>query len=325
MSGTSFSSLPHGALTDVGIQRREGVNQDSIISADLPVGALFAIADGMGGHAAGELASRVALETLVETLRTKKGPLPVRLPQAVQEANLSVLRHAVGENVGMGTTLVALVIDKGAAIIAHAGDCRAYLLRERELRQLTQDHSWVAEQVRLGNMTEEEARVHQWRNIVSNGLGGEERVRLDLQGVALRRGDRLLLCSDGLCGVLPDETMQQELLLHHPPQETCAALVRAANAAGGPDNISVIVIDVERDARLPTYSLPQVRPDGPLYADLLMEAYQSNNPLHYLILVIAYFTVLGVMLFNEQSFVIAILGIGIMMGLFMWRRRSVKI
>ncbi|GAA5513599.1 hypothetical protein Dcar01_02340 [Deinococcus carri] len=312
MRAAATPPLASGLLTDVGRQRR--VNQDAALALDLPRGGLYAVADGMGGHAAGELAANLALDTLSQHYLDGRAAPPERLAEAVQAANLAVLRHAVGEYVGMGTTLLALIVDRGAAIVAHVGDSRAYLLREGELHRLTDDHSWVAEQVRLGHLTEEEARHHQWRSVVSNALGGEERVRLELFGLPLRAGDRLLLCSDGLSGVVADCKLLKLLLRRETPDQVARALVNAANDAGGPDNITAVIVDVLQDQRLPHYALPVRQGQGPMYVDALLSAQRGSSPLTYVLLILAYFTLLGVMLMPEYRTVIGLLGAVLLLG-----------
>lgn len=320
MRAPATPSLTSGLLTDVGRQRQGGVNQDAALALDLPTGGLYAVADGMGGHAAGELAANLALDALSQQYLDGRGAPPVRLAEAVQSANVAVLRHAVGEYVGMGTTLLAALIDRGAALIAHVGDSRAYLLRGGELHRLTEDHSWVAEQVRLGHMTEAEARDHQWRSVVSNALGGEERVRLELFGLPLRAGDRLLLCSDGLSSVVTDQELL--LLLSRPlePESTARILVNAANDGGGPDNITALIIDVHRDSPAPRYALPVRREDGPTYVDVLLSTQRGSSLLTYLLLMVAYFTLLGIMLVPERRALIGLLGTAALVGLLVWQR-----
>ncbi|GGS26871.1 PP2C family protein-serine/threonine phosphatase [Deinococcus knuensis] len=320
MRASATPSLTSGLLTDVGRQRQGGVNQDAALALDLPHGGLYAVADGMGGHAAGELAANLALDALSQQYLDGRGTPPARLAEAVQSANVAVLRHAVGEYVGMGTTLLAALIDRGAALIAHVGDSRAYLLRGGELHRLTEDHSWVAEQVRLGHMTEAEARDHQWRSVVSNALGGEERVRLEMFGLPLRSGDRLLLCSDGLSSVVTDQELL--LLLARPlePEATARVLVNAANDGGGPDNITALIIDVQREGRLPTYPLPLRREDGPVYVDVLLSTQRGSSLLTYLLLMIAYFTLLGIMLVPERRVLIGLIGTAALVGLLLWQR-----
>lgn len=322
MRAAATPFLSSGILTDVGRQRRGRANEDAALALDLGQGGLYAVADGMGGHAAGELAANLALDTLSQGYLSGRGAPPVRLAEAMQAANLAVLRHAVGEYVGMGTTLLALLVDRGAGLIAHVGDSRAYLLRDGELHRLTDDHSWVAEQVRLGNLSEEEARHHQWRSVVSNALGGEERVRLELFGLPLRAGDRLLLCSDGLSGAVPDSVLLDLLQRPQPPDQTVHSLVDAANDAGGADNITTIVVDVLRDQRLPHYPLPPRPVDGPLYVDLLLSAQRGSSPLTYVLLIVAYFTLLGMILVPESRTVIGLLGVALLSGVLVAQRAA---
>ncbi|WP_081994932.1 PP2C family protein-serine/threonine phosphatase [Deinococcus radiopugnans] len=320
MQAAGAPNWSFGLLTDVGRQRQGGVNQDAALALDLPHGGLFAVADGMGGHAAGELAATLALDALSQHYLARRTPPPIRLAEAVQDANVAVLRHAVGEYVGMGTTLIAALIDRGALLIAHVGDSRAYLLRGGELFRLTEDHSWVSEQVRLGHLTEEEAREHQWRSVVSNALGGEERVRLELFGLRLRAGDRVMLCSDGLSSVVKDTDLLRLLVRPLAPDATARLLVDAANDAGGPDNITVLVIDVRQDLKLPIYDLPPAHHGGPDYVDVLLGTQRGSSMTTYLLLMIAYFTLLGVMLLPAQRPGLAVTGTALLLGILVVQR-----
>jgi PPM family protein phosphatase len=316
--------LASGLLTDVGRQR--SINQDAGLILDLPRGGLFAVADGMGGHAAGELAANLALDTLSSSFLNGRGAAPERLAEAVQEANLAVLRSAVGEYVGMGTTLVALVIDRAAALIAHVGDSRAYLLRAGVLHRLTEDHSWVAEQVRLGHLTEDEARNHQWRSVVSNALGGEERVRLELYGLPLRRGDRLLLCSDGLSGVISEAELYAVMAQQPDPDLAVRQLIDLSNAEGGPDNITAIVVDIEQSSRMPSYALPNRQNEGPLYVDMLLNSRRGNSLVTYIALVLVYCTLMGLVLYPQHQTLIGGVGLLLLVGLLVllqvWNHRQ---
>lgn len=312
--------MSSGVLTDVGRQRVGGVNQDAAVALELPQGGLYAVADGMGGHAAGELAANLALDTLTQHFLDSRGPAPERLAGAVQAANLAVVRHAVGESVGMGTTLLAALVDRGAVLIAHVGDSRAYLLRGGELRRLTDDHSWVAEQVRLGFLTEEEARHHQWKSVVSNALGGEERVRLELFGMLLRAGDRLLLCSDGLSGVVDGPALEGLLARQDDPDQLVRVLINAANDAGGPDNITAVVVDVRQEAGAPRYPLPERSGNGPEYVDVLLSSRRGSSLLTYLILTLGYFTLLGVILVPEHRAATALLGLTLLVAVLAGQR-----
>lgn len=325
MASSSVPRLSSGVLTDIGRQRAGSVNQDAALALDLARGGLFAVADGMGGHAAGELAANLALETLSKAFEKRPRNLPWSLAEAVQEANSTVLKHAVGESVGMGTTLLALLIDKGAALVAHVGDSRAYLLREGELQRLTEDHSWVAEQVRQGFLTEEEAKHHQWKSVVSNALGGEERVRLELFGFPVKAGDRLLICSDGLSGVVEEELLARILSRPESPEHIARLMVDAANDGGGPDNITVVVVDITDDQPLPYYPLPTGMETGPEYLDILMSTYKGNGIRTYLLLSVIYFTLLGFILIPEYRWPIGVSGGVLLMMLFFgerfWRSR----
>ncbi|WP_425145309.1 PP2C family protein-serine/threonine phosphatase [Deinococcus sp.] len=307
--------LPSAMLTDVGLSRQRSINQDAALVLDLPSGGLYAVADGMGGHAAGELASNLALDQLSSNFLGGKGSSPERLAEAVQAANLAVLRSAVGEYVGMGTTLITLLVERSVALIAHVGDSRAYLLRGGDLHRLTEDHSWVAEQVRLGHLTESEARTHQWRSVVSNALGGEERVRLELYGFTLQAGDRLLLCSDGLSGVVDEADLHAMLSAGWPPTHTTRQLINAANEQGGPDNITAIVVDIEAVSGMPVYRLPSRREDGPMYVDLLLSSRRGNSPVTYVALVLVYFTLMGLVLYPQHRSLIASVGLGLLAAL----------
>ncbi len=320
MQAAGAPNWSFGLLTDVGRQRQGGVNQDAALALHLPHGGLFAVADGMGGHAAGELAANLALDALSQHYLARRSSPPTRLAEAVQEANVAVLRHAVGEYVGMGTTLIAALIDRGALLIAHVGDSRAYLLRGGELFRLTEDHSWVSEQVRLGHLTEEEAREHQWRSVVSNALGGEERVRLELFGLRLRAGDRVLLCSDGLSSVVTDMKLLKLLARPVDPDATARCLVDAANDAGGPDNITVLVIDVLQDLKLPAYDLPANLHGGPDYVDVLLGTQRGGSLVTYLLLLIAYLTLLGVMLMPAHRPALGVIGTALVLGILVFQR-----
>lgn len=312
----STALFPASVLSDAGKQRMDSVNEDAGLILELPQGGLYAVADGMGGHAAGELASTLALQALVTAYRSGKKAPPEKLARAVQQANLKVLRHAVGEYAGMGTTLVALLIDKGAALVAHVGDSRAYLLRARQLYRLTEDHSWVAEQVRLGHLSELEAEEHHWRSVVSNALGGEEQVRLELYGFPLQRGDRLLLCSDGLSSVVDEYVLREMLSWQLSPTQITRQLIDAANTQGGPDNITALVVDIPTlPWPLPRYDLPAKRQDGPVYLNVWLGQQWDKYLLNYLMLGSIYFTLLALFIFPQRTPQILLLGLGLLGGL----------
>jgi protein phosphatase len=242
-------------LTDVG-RRRESNEDDFLLE---PGRGVYAVADGMGGHAAGEIASRLAIETLHEVLQrndTPSKPMSSEdaaewLRSAVVEANRricdSIRLHE--ERRGMGTTVVALVHSGDDAVIGHVGDSRMYLLRGGELLRMTSDHSWVNEQVKLGLMNDDTAQRHPMRNIVTRALGSRPDVLVDLTSLQIRPGDVFLLCSDGLNTMLADDQIHAVMLAHrHDPEGACRALVEEANRRGGDDNVTVVVACVSEVA-----------------------------------------------------------------------------
>ena len=223
-----------GARTDVG-RVREG-NEDSYMVHE----PLFAVADGMGGHQGGEVASKLALDTLLEATDG------VALAQAVQDANRAVFERAGSDPAlaGMGTTLTAFIADGDTLRLAHVGDSRAYLLRDGELQRITTDHTVVEGLVEKGELTPQEASIHPQRSILTRAVGVEGDVQVDQASLDLRPGDRLLLCSDGLTGMIEDDHINRILEERPDPQDAADALVEAANEAGGQDNVTAVVIDV---------------------------------------------------------------------------------
>ena len=216
-------------------------NQDSAVAE----AGVFAVADGMGGHAAGEVASRVAVEAL------RAGVAADGLVESVRLANRAVLARADEDPTlrGMGTTLCALALDEDAARveIVNVGDSRAYLFRDGLLEQITADHNYVAELERDGRITAEEAKVHPQRNIITRVIGNDPEVEVDVFHIDPFRRDRFLLSSDGLFNEISDEEIAQILRAHPEPQAAADELVRRANAAGGRDNTTVVIVDVVDD------------------------------------------------------------------------------
>jgi protein phosphatase len=236
-------------LTDIG-RRREN-NQDQLLVDDRH--GVYAVADGMGGHAAGEVASQIAIEALEDAMsadswhpgEASAQEIFERLEQAFKEGNRRICESVVsrGEWRGMGTTIVALVASGDRALIGHVGDSRAYLLRDGRLVRLTNDHSWVSEQVRLGLLTDEEAHKHPMRNIITRALGNREELEVDVTQEEFLPGDIYLLCSDGLSSMLSDEEIRRTLCDRpHDPENACKTLVELANERGGDDNITVVVL-----------------------------------------------------------------------------------
>ena len=209
--------------------------------------AVAIIADGMGGHAAGEVASRIACETMLRRALQGGAAPPVLLREAVEEANAAILEKASREAdlAGMGTTVTALLLAGNRVFVAHVGDSRLYILRDRRLHCLSRDHTLVAEMVRCGQLSHEAARTHPDRNIIYKALGTDPHLdpAVGGRGLPVRPGDRLLLCSDGLTDLVTDDVIARELWAHDPP-DACRVLVQLALDAGGHDNITVGVFRV---------------------------------------------------------------------------------
>jgi protein phosphatase len=230
--------LASGASTDQGQLRTN--NEDSfLVDGDR---ALFAVADGMGGHRGGEVASRTAIEALRAAVASGSA-----LNDAVSKANTAVISRAAGDEnlMGMGTTMTAVIVIGGRQLlIAHVGDSRAYLVHDDTMRRVTDDHSLVEELVREGRLTPEQAESHPQRAIVTRALGVNDDVDVDVYTIEVEAGDRLMLCSDGLTTMLRERDIERVLHAERDAQHAADALVDAANDAGGEDNITVVVVDV---------------------------------------------------------------------------------
>jgi protein phosphatase len=232
--------LVSGASTDKGQVR--AVNEDGyIVDRRLQ---LFAVADGMGGHRAGDIASATALEALRAEIANG-----AQLERAIGAANLAVFEKSSSDDSmqGMGTTVTAAMPGTASLTIGHVGDSRAYLLRDGEFSRVTTDHSLVEELVQDGSLTEEQAAIHPQRSIVTRALGVDRAVEVDLYSIQLRDHDRILLCSDGLTTMLRNDDIATVLRREQDPAKAANALVDAANEAGGEDNITTVVIDVHDD------------------------------------------------------------------------------
>ncbi len=260
MSPTPSLSFRWAVNSDKGLRRTS--NEDS--HCERPEIGLFVVADGMGGHVAGEVASRVAVEAIqafiAETAtadRNRTWPFPFepslsleanRLKAAFRLANRRIA-SAIADSSdlrGMATTASALLAGAATACVAHVGDSRVYVLRNGQLEQITHDHSWVEEQVRAGTMSPTAARQHPWRNVVTRALSGGEDPEVDVTEVSPAGGERYLLCSDGLFSVVGDQQITE--ILGDPNlslEQICDALITAANAGGGPDNITTLVLQVD--------------------------------------------------------------------------------
>jgi len=231
--------MRYAMRTDVGKVRRH--NEDAALM--MPECGVFAVADGMGGHNAGDVASRLAVESMRGRLRGRN-PQAALLQNAVQETNIVLLQRAKEDPAcqGMGTTLTLLCVLEGAALIAHVGDSRCYRYRNGALLQCTQDHSVVAELMRQGVLTPEEARVHPYRNVITRALGTAGHVEVDIVEMDAKPGDRFLLCSDGLSGEVPDEAIAR-LLRADDLDEAADALLTAALDAGAEDNVTLLLLE----------------------------------------------------------------------------------
>jgi PPM family protein phosphatase len=241
-------------LTDTGRKRRQ--NEDAFVCEP----PLFAIADGMGGAQAGEVASRLAAAAFEEGADAIQGEDGVAT--VVRAANARIFERALQDPAvaGMGTTATVAVVDETAATvtIAHVGDSRAYLYRDGVLEQLTTDHSLVGELVRSGRLTEDEAAVHPHRSVITRALGTDAEVEVDTRTLAVAAGDLVLLCSDGLSAMVRDDEILRVLReTDGEPRAAAAALVAAANAAGGEDNVTVVLFELLSEA-LPSQDAPGV-------------------------------------------------------------------
>lgn len=238
-SSVEVVSSYYGSRTEIGNVREH--NEDSLTV--LP--PLFAVADGMGGHEAGEVASEITINTLNDL--APQSADAEALARAVVAANLNVIKapsQGVGRE-GMGTTLTAAILEKERLVIAQVGDSRAYLLHNGSLKQLTRDHSLMADMIEAGQLTEAEARVHPNRSVITRAIGSDPHMQPDLYELNVETGDRLLLCSDGICGMIEDHEIAS-IMRQAPSAQSCAdQLVEAALAAGGFDNATAVVVDVE--------------------------------------------------------------------------------
>jgi protein phosphatase len=246
----------HG-ITDVGLLRTH--NEDCFETDDLH--QVYVVADGMGGHNHGEVASRVAVDSIREFIAQsvdRDGTLPIgydadllqhsnRLKRSIQVAHDQVLTaiREDGTLLGMGTTIVGAMLGDEVLAIAHVGDSRGYRLRNGKLELLTQDHTWVNEQVVAGYLSEEQAKSHPLKNVVTRALGGDSEVMVDVTETDARDGDVFLLCSDGLTTMLSDQEIHERMVANGSLEEICQRMVHDANARGGFDNVTVVLLKVE--------------------------------------------------------------------------------
>ena len=245
-----------GSISDVGRKRKS--NEDNYCANDKE--GLYVVADGMGGHAAGEVASELATETIEEFIKLTSSDADItwpfgldeklsltgnRLKTAIRFANRKLLERVQesAEYEGMATTVAAVLLDKNQAQVAHVGDSRVYLVRDNAIRQLTSDHSWVNEQVMSGLIDSEQARSHPLRNVVTRALGGKEGLEIDLQVLDLQAGDLLLICSDGLTSMVEDSEILKVVNSRAlKVNEVVRGLIDVANESGGEDNITTVAL-----------------------------------------------------------------------------------
>jgi len=258
------SALGHvGAITDPGRRRRR--NEDAYVIEP----PLFAVADGMGGAQAGEVASRLAAAALKESGAGAGGER--RIVSLIQEANRRVYdRSNEDPNVsGMGTTMTVALVEDGQVAFGHVGDSRAYLIRDGSMEQLTEDHSLVAELMRSGKLSPEEAETHPQRSVITRALGTDPDVDVDTFTIAARAGDLFLLCSDGLTTMVPNESILDLIERHRTDMDKALrALVSAANKGGGEDNITVVAFEIAEEVSPPDGDTrEQALPSAPVLLD----------------------------------------------------------
>ena len=233
-------------ITDVG--QRRSTNQDFVYASEEPVGNLpnlFVVADGMGGHRAGDFASRYTVEVILKGVRADRERNPIRIiRKAIETANLKVLEKANSsdELAGMGTTVVAATVIGHYIYVANVGDSRLYLIRDT-IEQITKDHSLVEEMVRIGEINREQARNHPDKNIITRAVGVSSRVRIDFFDIKLERGDIILMCSDGLSNMIEDDEIERIIKDGSDLPEIALELIGEANQNGGKDNIAVVLIE----------------------------------------------------------------------------------
>ncbi len=255
---TALPSITWAVSSDPGLRRAS--NEDSYSTR--PDVGLFVVADGMGGHVAGEVASRLAVESIEAFIEETAGadknrtwPFPFepalsleanRLKAAFRLANRRIASKIADaqELRGMATTASAILLGPANACVGHVGDSRVYVLRDGRLDQITSDHSWVEEQVRAGTLSPSAARQHPWRNVVTRALSGGDDPEVDVTEVTPIAGERYLLCSDGLFAVATDDVILEILARDEPLETICRQLVDLANERGGPDNITTLVLDI---------------------------------------------------------------------------------
>lgn len=233
------------SITDTGVLRT--MNQDYCFSSNTPIGKLpnlYIVCDGMGGHKAGEYASRYTVERIVASAYRSRTDNPVRvLKSAIQKANeiLVVESQEYKEKQGMGTTVVAATIIDDKMYVANVGDSRLYVINET-IEQITNDHSYVEEMIRIGKIKREDAMQHEKKNVITRAVGATEKIKIDFFEVELRENDTILLCTDGLSNMVRDQRICEIVLSHDDVEEIGKVLIDEANRNGGQDNITAVVV-----------------------------------------------------------------------------------
>ena len=234
------------SMTDIGRKRK--LNQDYVYTCETPLGNLpnlFIVADGMGGHNAGDFASKHTVEVIVNTIQNETEQEPIKIiKQAIVNANESIRRKSEEneELRGMGTTVVVATVIGRCLYVANVGDSRLYLM-DQEIRQITRDHSLVEEMVRIGEIDRESARTHPDKNIITRAIGAAEQIEVDFFEIELKEGDNILMCSDGLTNMLEDSDIRKIMKGQRDVAGKAEELIKAANNNGGKDNIAVIIIE----------------------------------------------------------------------------------
>ncbi len=265
------SLIKYSGRTDMGQVRENNEDKFDVYEPTDPVilaqrGSLYAVADGMGGALAGQIASEMLLKNLI--LGYYNSPLEHAehaMEEAIAEANsrIHTLAQMVPERRGMGTTLVALAVVENRVLVVHVGDSRAYLVRDGEISQITTDHSWVEEQVSLGAMSRSDAELSPFRNVITRSVGASATVIPDMQWCNSQVGDTWVLCSDGLTGHVADQEIAH-IVQHETPSEVTRQLIHLANARGGRDNITVMVVSIEGFTSHATPQVPAVESSPPV-------------------------------------------------------------
>jgi PPM family protein phosphatase len=239
------------ACSDVGKMRN--INQDAVYYVDDEKLPIYMVADGMGGHKSGEYASNLSIHVISrmydekrEAMASGELEIPQFINDAFKAANEKIVKEGAEDETikKMGTTLTLIIVKEGEAYIGHIGDSRAYMIRGGELTQLTHDHSLVAELLRSGSITAEEARVHPQKNVITKALGTDSDINPDIYTKELLKDDILFLCTDGLTNMIEDEDLKNKILMASELQEMCVLLTNEANELGGPDNITILMAKI---------------------------------------------------------------------------------